>query len=337
MFDKILNHCREGCRKKPSRVAFASGPDGRVLRTARRLKQAGLADPILIGNKSELRDFAARAGVNLTGIKIRQPRHDPQFDHRVRALFDRRKSKGLVRSEAEALLSDPLWYGCDFLLRDQADLLMTGTRTAIKGVLQAALRVIGPQKEDVPVSGFYLLVSPDGERVLAFADCCVNPRPEPEQLAAIAVETSRAFRHMTGLEPKTALLSFSTLGSAQHDLAERVQAAVALVQKQKPGFTVEGEFQFDAAIVPQVAAKKAPHSSLQGEANVLIFPSLNAANIGYKIARDLAGWRTYGPFYTGFRKAVQGLPPAGDDETFLVTTLLACCLLERNGLNLSHS
>ncbi len=337
MFEKIINRCREGCRKRPRRIVFTDALDERVLQTVRYLKDENLADPILIGAKSAIRDFAARFRISLTGIKIRQPRHDPEFDHLVRAFFDRRKAKGLTRYQAESLLNDPLWYGSGFVARGLADLVMTGNQSPIKDALQAVLQMVGVDEAENTVSGFYLLVSPDNQRALAFADCCVLPRPTAQQLASIAVNTGRAYAQMTEEEPRVALLSFSTMGSARHELVDQVTKAVQQAQGQKTGMTIEGELQFDAAIVPEVAAKKAPGSKLQGQANVLIFPSLNAANIGYKIARDLAGWHLYGPFYTGFRKPVHGLPATGSAESFIKTTILACCLLEKNQLNLSHS
>ncbi len=329
MFKKLIGDCKNICAKNPPLLAFACAQDVRVLQTARSLKDEGLADPILIGNQTAIRELAETQHIPLRGIKIRQPKHDAQFDHLARRLYDQRKRKGLTRFQAEQLLNHPLWYAASFAQRGLCHVTLAGNAATMVELAEAIINMIGSQRAEDFISSFYLLVSPDENTMLAFADGCIIPRPTPRQLAGIAGSTARAFTRLTGVEARVAMLSFSTMGSARHERTETVREGVKIARQLYPGIAVDGELQFDAAFVPQVAKSKAPQSAVAGQANVFVFPSLNAANIGYKIARDLAGWKVYGPFFNNVDDRLHGLQPDADAETIYRSALLAACLSKK--------
>ncbi len=324
--ETVMNLWRERCSKRPKTVVFTDALDVRVLEAARYLKDESFTDPILIGSPVQIREFAETYHISTRGIRVRAPRHDKDFDHLVRAFFDKRSQKGLSRFEATERLASPLWYGMMLLKQGAAQACLSGNQQPIGEVLHAALQVLGPPEEGKTVSSFYLMIGPDEKNIYAFADGSVLIRPTAAQLKDVAIDTARNFEKLTGRIPKVALLSFSTKGSAQHERTDKVREAVELIRKEDPALLVDGELQFDAAMVPAVAAQKAPQSPLKGEANVFVFPSLNAANIGYKIARDLVGYKAYGAFVQGLPRPIVALTAHCTTRQIIETTLLTSCL-----------
>jgi len=323
----LLNRCRQLCLKKPRTVLLPDAMDVRAIQTARFLQDHNLAKPILVGSPVRIREFAAANKINTSGIKVRKPEHDPKFEHLVRAFYDKRKAKGLSRTEARELLKKPLWYAAMVLQLGQADLCVAGNESATAEVLKAGIQVVGLEQDIQTVSGFFMMIAPDDKQTLSFSDCAVVPRPTEAQLADIAISTSRNFEKLTGQEARTAMLSFSTAGSAEHALTEKIRTALIIVQQKQPGMLVDGEVQFDAAVVPEVGRKKMPASRLQGQANVFIFPSLNAGNIGYKIAERLAGYRAIGPFIQGLARPFHDLSRGCSTEDIVNTVIVGSRLV----------
>lgn len=322
----VLEKCIERCRKKPKRIIFGDARDERVLKAARRLRDEHLARPLLIGGPVDLREFAAGCGLKTQGLSIRWPLHDPDFEKYVKELLARRGPKGLSRTQAEELLCQPLWYSAAALRNGRADISIAGNLSSTADVLRAGIQALGLAGRDELVSSFYLMQSSDGSRLLAFADCSVVPRPSAEQLALIARRTAAAFSRISGEAARLALLSFSTRGSARHERVEVVRQAVEILKKAALDFEFDGELQFDSALVPDVARKKAPDSPLRGTANVLIFPSLNAGNIGYKIAERIAGFQAMGPFLQGLAGSYHDLSRGCSVDDIVRTAVIASCL-----------
>ena len=304
-------------------VAFSDALDERVLRAARILHDQHRMVPLLPGNPSQIRDLAGQCGIHTRGLRIRHPRHDPNFEALVKEYGQLNKKRGLTRFEAEQQLLNPLVYGAMLVRKKLVDVCLIGNRTSTAQALRCALQVIGPKPQTQTVSSFWLAFPEDGDRIWAFADGMVNPRPDAAQLAEIALTTAHNYRKLTGQEPRVAMLSFSTNKSAEHEMAVKVRQAVHIARQKKEGLIVDGEVQFDAAIVPEVARQKAPRCQLQGMANVFIFPSLNAGNAASHILRHLCGLTVLGPFLQGLNGPMQVLPPDCSSAEMINIALIA--------------
>ncbi len=324
---QLLRKCRLLCLAKPKTVLLPDAQDIRVLQAARYLADQRLAKPVLLGSPVTLREFASDHKINTAGLKVRKPEHDPKFEHLITEFFEKRKVKGMTRREAGEQLKKPLWYAAMSLQNGQADLSVAGNQSTTADVLRTGLQIIGLEAGMETVSSFFIMIDPDDSRTFAFGDCAVVPRPSAEQLVDIAISSSRNFEKLTGSEAHTAMLSFSTAGSANHPLAENVIQAVEMVRQRQPGLIMDGEIQFDAAIVPTIAKQKTPDSNLQGSANVFIFPSLNAGNIGYKIAERIAGYQAIGPFIQGLAKPFHDLSRGCSTEDIVNTVIVGSCLV----------
>jgi malate dehydrogenase (oxaloacetate-decarboxylating)(NADP+) len=291
-------------QQDPRRIVFPEGEDPRVLRAARILADEGIAHPILLGDPDAIRRQADDAAVTLEDIELANPRSAADHDTLARELFERRQRRGITLREARARVMDPMYYGLLMLRAGRADALVAGEDLHYPDTIRPALEVIGAEPGRKHVSGIYMMIF--RQQTFFFADCTVNIDPDAETLAEIASATAR-FVWRLGVEPRVALLSFSNFGSVKHPAADKVQRAVALLHGREPELQVDGEMQADTAVVERILTRTYPFAKLRSAANVLIFPSLDSANIAYKLLDRLGGAQAIGPILVGMDRPVHVL------------------------------
>jgi phosphate acetyltransferase len=291
-------------------IVLPEGMDRRTWEAAVKAKEEGLAKLIVLASPKEVEENAA--GLDLTGITVIDPNNGEKKEAYAELLYELRKAKGMTPEEAAKLIvTDYTYYGTLMIKAGDADGLVSGACHSTANTLRPALQIIKTKPGVKLVSSFFLMEVPDCEfgynGTFVFADCGLEPNPDPEKLAAIAGSSAESFKKMVGAEPIVALLSHSSYGSAKNADVEKVQAAVQIAKEQYPEYQIDGELQLDAAIVPAVGQKKAPASPVAGKANVLIFPDLDAGNIGYKLVQSLAKAEAYGPVCQGIAAPVNDL------------------------------
>lgn len=276
------------------RIVLPEGDEKRTVQAAAILKKEGLAEPVLIGVPSAVNETAASVGADITGIEIIDPSASDKASSYADTLYELRKAKGVTPEDAVKLVADPMYFGIMMIKCGDADGLVSGAVHTTGDMLRPALQIIKTKPEMKVVSSSFLMDCPNpdlGEDgLLVYADCVVMPCPTAEELAYIAIATADTAKRLCGFtEPRVAMLSFSTKGSAKHDLVSKVQEAVAKAHELAPDLLLDGEMQFDAALVPEIGQSKAPGSPVAGRANILVFPDLQAGNIGYKITQRIGG------------------------------------------------
>ncbi|MCL2882917.1 MAG: phosphate acetyltransferase [Coriobacteriia bacterium] len=288
-------------------IVLPEGSDVRTLEAAVQARQLGIANvTVLSAGDNEL-----LGKYDLTGIQVIDPATSPDAEAYAQDLFEMRRQKGLTLEQARELVKDELYYGVMMVRKGAADGMVAGAAHATSDVLRPCLQILKTRPGTKLVSSFFVIVVPDcefgHEGIFVFADCGLVQYPDAEELAAIAVSSAESFKNLVGAEPVVAMLSHSTKGSAKGQSIDRVVAATALAHELDPELALDGEFQFDAAIVPAIGASKAPGSTAAGLANVLIFPDLDSGNIAYKLAQRLAKAEAYGPVTQGIAKPVNDL------------------------------
>ena len=303
----FLEMVREKAKSAPARIVFPETFDPRTLQAVARIKDNGTAHPVLIGVPEKLAaDFVALGlSGDISGYTIVDMEHDDARRTRyAQAFFELRKDKGMTLEAATKLMSDRNYFGVMMVKEGDADGLISGANVASTETLRPALKIIRNKEKFHKVSGFFFMVLEN--RLLLFADCMVNIEPNSRELAEIAIDTAETAKRF-GIEPRIAMLSFSTNGSAKTPGAERVREATEMVRDMRPDLVCEGEMQVDAALVPEVSAKKFPNSRVPGNANILIFPNLEAANISYKLVERLGHAEAIGPILQGMQKPINDL------------------------------
>ncbi len=290
----MIERVKEKARADRKTIVFPEGIEERTIQAAAVLVKEKLVDPVLLGKPEEIEGEAKRLGVDLTGIRIENPADSDNFQTYADNLYELRKAKGVTPEKAEELTLDPMYYGIMMVKMGDADGLVSGAVHTTGDMLRPALQIIRTKPGMKIVSSSFLMDCPDkslGEDgLLVYADCVVMPSPTEEELAYIAVAAADTARKLCGIEePRVAMLSFSTKGSAKHESVSKMQRAVEIAHKIAPDLLLDGEMQFDAALVPEIGASKAKGSPVAGRANVLIFPDLQAGNIGYKITQRIGG------------------------------------------------
>ena len=308
----LLDQIFERAKNNLQRIVLPEGTEIRTLKAADIILKEKAAKLILIGDETEIEKLAAENNLtHLHEATIVNPEKDANMETYANLLFEIRKNKGMTIEEARKLAKDPLYLGCLMIKNGDADGELAGARNTTGNVLRPAFQIVKTKPGISVVSGALLMFTPTpqyGENgLLVFADCAVNPNPTASELAEIAVSTAETARNICGFEPKVAMLSFSTKGSAKHELVDKVVEATRLAKAMHPELQIEGEIQADAALVPSIGQSKAPGSAIAGHANVLVFPDLQAGNIGYKMVERFSGAQAVGPILQGMAAPINDL------------------------------
>jgi phosphate acetyltransferase len=299
----LFQTLKENLHNNHKRIVLPEALDERIVEAASRLAEDGLITPVLIGDAEEIKQKATELKVSVEKCEILNPNQYDKLDEMVSAFVERRKGKA-TEEDARKLLKDENYFGTMLVYMNEADGLVSGAAHSTADTVRPALQIIKTKEGVKRTSGVFIMVR--GEEKYVFADCAINIAPNSEDLAEIAVESAVTGK-LFGIEPRVAMLSFSTKGSAKSEETEKVEQAIQLAKQKNNDLIIDGEFQFDAAFVPSVAKKKAPDSPIQGDANTFIFPSLEAGNIGYKIAQRLGNFEAVGPILQGLNKPVNDL------------------------------
>ncbi len=307
----FIENMKQRAKNNIKTIVLPEGNDIRTIQAVEKVKKEGFADVIVMGKKDEILNIAKEHNINIDGVKIINPIEDINYEKFVNDFYELRKAKGMTFEKAKETLKDETYYGMMMVKEGFADGLVSGACHSTSNTLRPALQILKTAPGTKLVSAFFVMVVPNceyGENgTFIFSDSGLNEYPDADSLAEIAISSSKSFEQLVGKQSKVAMLSYSTYGSATSPLTEKVIEATKLLKEKAPDLICDGELQLDAAIIPEIAASKAPGSPVAGQANTLIFPDLDAGNIGYKLVQRLAKAEAYGPLCQGIAKPVNDL------------------------------
>lgn len=316
----LFDTLKERLTGNTKRIVLPEGSDERILRAAAQLSGEGIVEPVLVGNPDQVQQKATELNLNFDHVDILNPEDYPEFEAMVASFVERRKGKA-TEEQARKMLLDENYFGTMLVYMGKADGLVSGAAHSTADTVRPALQIIKTKPGIKKTSGVFIMVREEEKYV--FADCAINISPNAQDLAEIAIASAET-ADLFDIEPRVAMLSFSTKGSAKSDETDKVAEAVKIAKEMKPELTLDGEFQFDAAFVPSVAEKKAPGADIQGDANVFVFPGLEAGNIGYKIAQRMGNFDAVGPVLQGLNKPVNDLSRGCDtDDVYKLAIITA--------------
>lgn len=321
---ELLDKIKTQAASLKKTIVLPESHDERVLKAAEILTKEKILSVITLGSEDKIHADAERLGVNLKGVRIIDPSKSEKLSDFTNIYFNLRKHKGITIEQAREAMQRDLFFGAMMVREAMADASVGGSSASTADVMRAAIQCVGMPEGISIVSSFFLMLFPD--KYFSFADCAVVPNPDENQLADIAISTADNHRKLTGEEPFVAMLSFSTKGSAQHEMVDKVVEATKIVKEKRPDINVDGELQFDAATIESIGQRKAPGSNVAGKANVLIFPDLNAGNISYKIAQRLGGAEAVGPLVQGLNKPCFDLSRGCSVEDIVNTASIAALM-----------
>lgn len=307
----VLKDFKEKAASNLKTIVFAEGYDERIVKAAAEVEGEGIAQIIILGSQESIQADAEDYGVDLNGVEVIDPESSNYIEEFRDEFYELRKHKGISIEDAENAVRDPLYFGTMMIYTGKADGMVAGAANPTGNVLRPSLQIVKTAEGISTVSSAIIMVLKDKsfgeEGVLVFSDCAVNPAPNSEQLAEIAITTANTTQNLLGFDPKVAMLSFSTMGSARHEHVDNVINAVKIAHQNAPHLKIDGEMQVDAALVEDVGKRKAPESKIAGKANVLVFPDLESGNIGYKLVQRLAGAAAVGPIIQGLAAPINDL------------------------------
>lgn len=326
----VSSFFRDKARSKKRRVVLPEGTELRTIQAAKKIISDSIANVTLLGDPNKIAALAKDYGLNLTKIEVIDPPAAANYDTFVSDFIALRKHKGITEQDARTAIANPLYYGAMMVHKDIADASVAGAVNTTGDVLRAAIQTIGMKPGMLTLSSSFIMTLPrfreELNKILLFADCAVVPNPTAEQLVSIASATADTMQNLLGMTPKVAFLSFSTKGSAAHPDVEKVTKALELFHKDRPDIQADGELQLDAALIPEIGKRKAPQSEIAGQANILIFPDLDAGNIGYKMAERLGGATATGPVIQGLAKPANDLSRGCSADDIVDTSAIALLL-----------
>ncbi|MCK4384727.1 MAG: phosphate acetyltransferase [candidate division Zixibacteria bacterium] len=307
----VITKIKEKAKAKRKRVVLPEGTEERMIQATKKIQAEGLAEVTLLGDEKKVNELSRSYQLDLGKVKVINPSTSSEIDEYAEEYQELRKKKGMTQEKAKKIMPNPLFYGAMMVRKGEVDGFVAGSVNTTGDVLRPGIQIIGLAPGITSVSSSFLMVLPEflgvKNKIFVFGDCAVIPDPDPPQLASIAISSAKTMQELVGEEPKVAMLSFSTKGSAKHEMVDKVREAIKIVNELKPDLKINGELQADSAIIPSVAKKKCPDSVIQGDANVLIFPDLDSGNIAYKLVQRMAEAEAIGPIIQGLSKPANDL------------------------------